>query len=87
MTSISIIEYPNCTWEYEGGNFYCTHDEREVEMAVEDHLGFEGHYQTESEIYVCAECGESLEGSPEFDRAEYEAEAEAEAQLMELLGK
>lgn len=32
---------------------------------------------------VCADCGEPLEGDPEADRADYEAEC----QLMELLDK
>ena len=79
------IEYiPSCTWEFEGGMFFCLHDEdMEIVDYVEDHLGISGHYQTESKGYVCADCGEQLEGDPEADRADYEAEC----QLMELLDK
>ena len=55
----------------------------EIVDYVEDHLGINGHYQTEGKGYVCVDCGEQLEGDPEADRADYEAEC----QLMELLDK
>ena len=81
---IKIKYIPGCTWEFEGGMFFCLHDEdMEIVDYVEDHLGINGHYQTESKGYVCADCGEPLEGDPEADRADYEAEC----QLMELLDK
>jgi len=66
---IKVYEYPNCTWELEDGVFYCIHDEFEVEEFTTDHMGFDGHYQTESLGYVCSDpdCGEVLEGSPEED--------------------
>lgn len=67
---VKIYEYPNCTWKLEGDTFFCTHDEVEIETFTEDHMGFNGHYQTESEAYVCAECGEILDGCPAEDRAE-----------------
>lgn len=43
--------------------------------------------EVEKQGYYCAGCGEPLEGDPELERREYLAEAEAEAQLMEILGK
>jgi hypothetical protein len=64
---INVYEYPSCTWELEDGSFYCTHDEIEVVDYVTDHMGFNGHYQIEQSGYACAECGESLEGSPAED--------------------
>ena len=75
---IKVIEIPSCTWELEGTSFYCTHDEFEVETFTEDHLGFDGHYQTESLGYVCADpqCGETLEGSPEEDADDPDSEYE-----------
>jgi hypothetical protein len=75
---INVIEIPNCTWELEGDTFFCTHDEREVEEFVQDHLGFQGHYQTEHLGYVCADpdCGEVLEGSPEEDAIDEDYEYE-----------
>lgn len=66
---------------------YCLHEERVVDTYVEDNIGFDGYYQTEHEGYYCKSCGEPLEGNPALDRAEAIAEAEAEAQLMEILGK
>lgn len=80
---IKVIEIPNSTWELEGDTFYCTHDEIEIVEYTDDHLGPDGHYQTEHLGYACADCGEPLEGSPEADRADYEAEM----QIMEMLGK
>lgn len=81
--NIKITHYPSCTWELDEDTFFCGHDEVEVVEYVEDHMGFNGPYQTESEGYACAECGESLEGSPVEDRAD----ATAEMQLMEILQK
>lgn len=83
MGKINVYEYPNCTWFMDGDSFFCSHDEVEIVDYVEDHLGFQGHYQTESQGYACAECEEPLEGSPDEDRAD----ALAEMQLMEALGK
>ena len=66
---IKVTEIPNCTWELEDTSFYCTHDEFEVVDYVEDHLGFQGHYQTEHKGYQCADpdCEEPIDGSPEED--------------------
>lgn len=61
MKTINVIVYPNCTWELEGDSFYCTHDEIEITDYINDHIGFDGHYQTEGKCLVCAECGEDLE--------------------------
>ena len=65
---INVKEIPSCTWELDGDAFFCTHDEREVVEYEEDQISFYGHYTTEREVYVCAECGEPLEGSPAEDR-------------------
>lgn len=62
----------------------CEHENgTEIEEVVEDHMGFSGHYQTEHEIYVCVDCGEQVDGDPAEDRAE----AIADMQIMEALGK
>lgn len=75
---ISIIEIPNCTRELDGDSFYCNHEEREIVDYVEDHMGFRGHYQTESSGYQCADpdCEEPLDGSPEEDA--YDAMVDAQ---------
>lgn len=73
---IKVYVYPSCTWELEGDTFFCTHDEVEVESLTTDHMGFQGHYQTEQDAYVCAECGEVLEGSPEEDAVDEDYEYE-----------
>jgi len=83
MGKIKVVEYPSCTWEMDGDAFYCTHDEVEVVTYTNDHMGFQGHYQTEEDGYACAGCEEPLEGSPAEDRAD----ALAEMQLMDALGK
>lgn len=81
MVKINVREITTCTWELEGDTFYCTHDEMYVEDFVEDHIGFQGHYQTESLGYVCADpdCREVLEGSPEEDRADAQADYDYES--------
>ncbi len=73
---IDIYDQPNCTWELDGDSFYCTHDEKEVVEYTNDHMGFNGHYQTEDEGYACAECGESLDGSPAEDALDEDWEYE-----------
>lgn len=62
--NISVREIPTCVWILDGDTFFCTHDEPVVVEYVQDHMGIDGHYQTESLGYECAECGEPLEGSP-----------------------
>ncbi len=54
----------------------CKHEEVEVEKIVEDNMGFDGYYQTESECYVCVACGEITEGNPAEDRADMLADIE-----------
>lgn len=71
---IDVRDIPNCTWELDGDSFFCTHDEIEIVDYTEDHLGFQGHYQTEHKGYACAECEEPISGSPEEDYADYLAE-------------
>jgi hypothetical protein len=83
MAYINVRVVPNCTWSLNGDSFFCTHDEVEVVGYVQDFMGIDGHYQTESEGYACVECGEPVDGSPELDHAESVAEME----LMERLGK
>lgn len=62
----------------------CEHENgSEVESVTEDHLGINGHYQTEHEIYVCVDCGTETDGCPAEDRAE----AIADMQIMEALGQ
>lgn len=75
---IYVYAYPSCTWELDGDTFYCTHDEFEVEEFIQNHMGFNGHYQTESLGYVCSDpdCGEVLEGSPEEDMVDEDWEYE-----------
>ena len=75
---IDVRDVPNCTWELEGDTFFCTHDELEVVDYVEDHLGFQGHYQTEHKGYQCADpdCEEPVEGSPEEDAIDEDFEME-----------
>ena len=60
------IEYKqSCTWELDGGVFFCAHDESEIVECVEDHLGFDGYYQTMYRYYACVECGSSVPGNPD----------------------
>ena len=66
---------------------FCPHDEIHIETVEEEHETFSGTVYSDVQIYVCSICDEQLEGNPRLDIAEYEAEAEAEAQLMEILGK
>lgn len=83
MSKIIVVAIPSCTWSLDGETFFCTHDEVEVTEYTEDHLGANGHYQTNHLGYACAECGEPLDGDPIADRNDYLAES----QLMEMLGK
>jgi hypothetical protein len=54
------------------------HLDYEIEEVTQDHMGFQGHYQTESEVYVCAGpegCGVTIEDAdPAMDRADNEAD-------------
>lgn len=63
-----------CNDNNEGISDTHEHDDYEVEETVEDHLGFQGHYQTESSVYVCGGedgCGVVIEGAdPAEDRYE-----------------
>lgn len=53
-----------------GASDSCEHESTHVEEAVEDHLGFQGHYQTEHAIYVCDACECTVDGDPVADAAE-----------------
>lgn len=75
---IDVRIEPSCTWVLDGDSFYCTHDEVAIESYTIDYMTFDGPDQYEEEGYVCAECGEPLEGSPAADRADYIAEMEAD---------
>lgn len=65
------------------------HADYDVESVTSDHMGFEGHYQTESDVYVCGGptgCGVTIDpdvADPYVDRAD----AIADMQIMEALGK
>lgn len=37
------------------------HENIITEDTVEDRMGFEGHFQVEGKIYVCADCGQQVE--------------------------
>lgn len=52
--------------------------ETEVEETVQDHLGINGHYQTEHSIYVYKDCGMIADGDPAADAAEAQADYEAD---------
>jgi hypothetical protein len=34
-----------------------------IETAVSDHMGIDGHYQTETQVYACDDCGVELNDS------------------------
>lgn len=87
MVSITVIQEPSSTYELIGNEFYCTHDERVIDTYYVEYPSYYGAHEVEKQGYYCVSCGEPLEGDPEAERAEAIAEAEAEAQLMELLGK
>lgn len=85
MTTIKVEDLTNCTWKLEGSNFYCTHDENEIVKYYEDYtMDLYGNIEEiETSGYACAECGEPLEGDPEYDHEDLIAES----QLMDILGK
>ena len=72
MRTINVYNSPSSTRELDNGSFFCTHDEVEIEDAVENNIGPQGPHQTESKIYVCADpdCSEQLEGDPAQDSYE-----------------
>lgn len=64
----------------------CEHQSTRIEEATEDYYdpgNFYGHGQRTSEVYVCNDCECTVDGDPAEDRAE----ALADMQLMEALGK
>lgn len=61
-----------------GASDSCEHESTHVESVTQDHLGMQGHYQTESSIYVCDNCECQTDGDPEADAAEAKADAEAD---------
>lgn len=65
-------------WVLEGDTFFCTHDEIEVVDTSYMIMAYDGPEEVEGQGYACAECGESLEGSPAEDRADYLAELEVD---------
>lgn len=86
MNKIAIEYIPSSTVELIGNEFYCTHDEKIIDTYFE-YPGYFNAVEVEKKGYYCISCGEPLEGNPDLEIAEYKAEAEAEAQLMEILGK
>jgi hypothetical protein len=54
-------------------------EDLEIEDTVQDHMGFQGHYQTEGKVYVCGICGVTIEDrDPEADATEARADYEAD---------
>jgi hypothetical protein len=76
-------------WECPATGASDTHDhsDYEVETVTADHMGADGHYQTEGEVYVCGGplgCGITIENDdPALDRHE----AMVDTQVMEALEK
>lgn len=64
---ITVTDMPNCTWVLDGGSFFCSHDEVEVADTTYCYLESSGPLEVKSSSYVCAECGEPLDGDPEAD--------------------
>lgn len=83
LHKIEVREVINCTWVLDGCSFICSHDKTEIVELTDDNFGIDGHYQTDYLRYACSECGEILEGDPDWDRQDLIAES----QLMEILGK
>jgi len=54
------------------------HEHTHVESVTEDHLGEQGHYQTESSIYVCDDCECQVDGDPTADAVEAKADMDAD---------
>lgn len=71
---INIYEVPSCTWVLDGDTFFCTHDEVEIEQYETPYMTVDGVDFYDSEGYVCAECGEPVEGDPAADRAEMDCD-------------
>lgn len=84
--NIAVDIIPSTTYKLIGNEFYCSHDEKVIDVYYE-YPSYWSPVEVEKQGYYCAGCGEPLEGDPELERREYLAEAEAEAQLMEILGK
>ena len=55
------VREENSTWKLDGDTFFCEHEEVEVVDCVQDHMGFDGHYQTEYKINVCCDCGSEVD--------------------------
>lgn len=69
----------------EDGEFECAHDDSRVETFEVDTMRNGEHDTYEQQGYVCADpdCEAELDGDPAADRAD----ALADAQIMEALGK
>ena len=71
MLKIPVFFYPSCEWVLDGEFFFCSHNERTIFHFTNNRIDALGNlYETETPGYVCAECGEELEGFPELDHAE-----------------
>lgn len=55
------VREEHTTWKLDGDTFFCEHEEVELVDFVQDHMGFDGHYQTEHQMYVCSDCDEEVE--------------------------
>lgn len=83
---IPINVIATSTYELIDNEFYCTHDEREIDTYYE-YPSYFSAVEVEKQGYFCVSCGEPLDGDPVAEREEYLAEMRAEEQLMEILGK
>ena len=87
MKKIYITEIETCTWDYSEGAGQCQHDGGYRVEAVEVDTMRNGEHDTyEVNVAICIDpdCDEELEDvNPDEDRAE----ALADMQIMEALGK
>lgn len=86
MATINVKQPYQSSWILnEDGEFECAHDDSRVETFEVDTMRNGEHDTYEQRGYVCADydCEAELDGNPDEDRAE----ALADMQIMEALGK
>lgn len=56
-------------WECEVEGISDSHEHENVYMdsVTQDHMGFQGHYQTEHPVWVCEDCGEVVDDVTDED--------------------
>lgn len=67
--SALLYQYPHrhagiweCVATGESGS--CEHEDTHMDSATQDHMGFQGHYQTEHPIVVCSACEVTVDEDP-----------------------